>query len=106
MRTGLRILTSAVFAAGLIPIVLWQIDDAKKSPNTVMRARNFYGLVSVRELSTAKTQRKFVELRNGHVKHGKQYVSDDPAVRRQLTSYVLHRANGRRASDSLLSIAP
>jgi hypothetical protein len=97
MRMGFRVAGAVALAVGLISVVLWQLDNAKRPPNTVMRARNFYGLVSVRELTSDETNERYIELRNGHVRHGRQYVSDDPAIRRRLTTYYSEQTGAGRA---------
>jgi hypothetical protein len=97
LKIGMQIVGVVVLAAGLIPLVLWQISDASAPSSMVMRARNFYGLVSVSELTSPDTHERYFELRNGRVRHGRQYVSDHPAIRQRLTTYYSEQTGAGRA---------
>jgi len=82
-----ELVSAVVLLAGLSFAAAWQWDAATPGANTLYRARNFYGLVSVRKLGSDKDLPIYIELRNGHIRHGRQFVSDDPAIRNRLTTY-------------------
>ncbi len=97
-RQAGRMLSIPGLAVGLILVVLWQIQDATPRSNTVFRTRNFYGLVSVRDVTDVDDPTlHFHELRNGRIKHGRQFVSPDPVRRRQLTTYYGEQTGAGRA---------
>ena len=105
-RQAGRMLSIPGLAAGLILVALWQIQDAVPRSNTVFRTRNFYGLVSVRDVDADKPAEHFHELRNGRIKHGRQFVSPDPARRMQLTTYYGEQTGAGHALSAISNRGP
>jgi len=84
---GGKAVSALLLLAGLYFVAAWQWDAAAPGANTLYRARNFYGLVSVRQMGGDDGSPRYNELRNGHIRHGRQFISDDIAVRERLTTY-------------------
>ncbi len=82
-----ELVSAAVLLVGLLFVAGWQWDKASPGENTQYRARNFYGLVSVRRLTNDEGSTPYMKLRNGHTCHGMQFISDDITQRRRLTTF-------------------
>jgi hypothetical protein len=91
-RPGVR--TAVVLAAalaGLAGMAAWQDAPA----TAIDRARNFYGVVSVRERDRDDPARHRVTLWHGRIRHGTQFV--DPARSRRPTAYYAEESGVGRA---------
>ncbi|HEX3996982.1 MAG TPA: fused MFS/spermidine synthase [Pirellulales bacterium] len=92
-----RMIAASLLAAGLCFVAVWQTKDSLPAANTIYRARNFYGLVSVRKFKGDKATAPYIELRNGHIRHGRQFLSPDLVQRQRLTTYYAENTGAGRA---------
>lgn len=104
-RPALSLLaTSALVAValfGLATILQWQASGAIRE--TVQRARNFYGFVSVREYDTENAEHRF-QLRHGGITHGEQLAVD--GKRHLPLTYYTHESGAGRAITFLQGERP
>ncbi len=85
---------------GLMAVAAWQFDAAKPVPENIFQRRNFYGVVKVYEYNDADGH--VMQFKSGGVSHGRQWVSDDPAVRLQPVAYYAPETGAGRAIRSFL----
>jgi hypothetical protein len=72
-------------AALLVLGAMFYVSASNEIRNSVVRVRNFYGVLNVRELNSGQPDRRAYSLFHGRVSHGYQFVSE--ARRRLPTSY-------------------
>ncbi len=88
----------AVVAGAGLGLLLFLTLGGGGQSGMIERARNFYGIISVQELSQDQPDHQLV-LRHGIIKHGKQYM--DPAKRQTPTTYYCYESGVGRAIQYL-----
>lgn len=79
--------------------LLMMTDLGFKREEKLERVRNFYGMLTVTEREDVNGDPHSIELSNGGIVHGMQYVS--PVYRREPTTYYNHDTGIGKALDSL-----
>jgi hypothetical protein len=80
---------------GFVAVAVWQFEAAKPAPENIFQRRNFYGVVKVYEYNDADGH--VMQFKSGGVSHGRQWVSDDPAIRLQPVAYYAPETGAGRA---------
>jgi hypothetical protein len=88
-------LAPGLLLVGLLAVAAWQYDAAKPTPENIFQRRNFYGVVKVYEYNDADGH--IMQFKSGGVSHGRQWVSDDPAIRMQPVAYYAPETGVGRA---------
>ncbi len=90
-----------IAVVGALFVIFWQIDYASLPPEALMQHRNFYGIVRVNDIVDVDEEtgvsRHYHQFKSGRISHGRQWISDDPKLRLEPTSYYARSAGVGRA---------
>jgi hypothetical protein len=89
------VVVAVLSTIGLFIIVYWQVEAARPSPTNIFQRRNFYGVVKVFEYTDERGH--YRQFKSGGISHGRQWISDDPAKRREAISYFSPETGAGRA---------
>lgn len=95
LKGGWRIGWATLALAMLAPMIKWEMDYGER----LDRARDFYGVLSVRENEDEDTHEKFRTFFSGSTTHGRQSLK--PERRREPLTYYAHDAGAGIALDTL-----
>jgi hypothetical protein len=90
-----RVVGAGVFAAVVVVVAIWQLQALTPAAANIHQRRNFYGVVKVYDYNDNRGH--YRQFKSGGVSHGRQWVSDDPAKRREATAYYAPETGAGRA---------